>query len=76
MDAPLLKFVTDAVAAYQGKMTALARDADVPYSWLVMFARGEIENPGILQIEKLAAHFKNGKTVAPPTRNSSKAATA
>ena len=65
MRSNLLQSVVERVRAYPGSIADLSRAADVPYSWLAMFARGAIENPGILQIEKLAAHFeaapKNGK---------------
>jgi hypothetical protein len=57
----LLDEVRGQVAAHvqRGEMlTDLARDAGVRYSWLRMFANGSIPNPGVVQIERLRAHFR------------------
>lgn len=35
------------------KLKAIARDADVPYPWLVRFARGEFEDPGSRKVENV-----------------------
>jgi len=67
----LLEYVSDRVADYVNSgasLVTLARDADVPYSWLKVFARGEIPNPGVQQIERLAAHFG-----PPPARRRARA---
>lgn len=57
MQVDLLEFVTRQVHAYDGSLTQLARDSGVKASWLAMFKRGHIPNPGVQQIQKLADHF-------------------
>ncbi len=57
MNTDLLTQVRRGLKAYPGPLLRLAKDADVPYSWLLMFHRGKIPDPGIMKIERLAKHF-------------------
>lgn len=38
----------------RGEWPKLAKDAEVSYSWLVKFAAGEIRNPRIQTVDRLA----------------------
>jgi hypothetical protein len=57
MNTDLLSYVTGRLAEYRGPLADLARDAGVPYSWLLMLHRGEIPNPGVRSIQRLADYF-------------------
>lgn len=57
----ILERVTKALADHAGPLKQLSAEADVEYSWLLMFARGEIKNPGVIQITKLAKYFSQPK---------------
>lgn len=54
MQTDLLGFVRARIGSYQGPLSELAREAGVKTSWLHMFARGEIPNPGVQQVQRLA----------------------
>jgi len=54
MKMDLLGFVRARIGSYQGPLSELAREAGVKASWLHMFARGEIPNPGVQQVQRLA----------------------
>ena len=41
------------------QMKTIAADLSVSVGWLNQFARGKIENPGVLQICALNAYLKN-----------------
>jgi hypothetical protein len=58
MQEDLLGYVQKHIADYKGSITALAREVGVKPSWLRMFAIGSIPNPGVKQVQLLAAHFR------------------
>lgn len=41
------------------KLSTIAVEVGVSTSWLGMFGRGEIHNPGVVTIETLIAYLKN-----------------
>jgi len=43
------------------KIEQIAKDLGVSSAWLRMFARGEIDNPGVNTIQSLNAYLKNYK---------------
>ncbi|OHD25426.1 MAG: hypothetical protein A2Y38_12760 [Spirochaetes bacterium GWB1_59_5] len=43
------------------KMETIAKDIGVSSAWLRMFARGEINNPGVMTIQELTVYLKNYK---------------
>ena len=52
-----MEFVRKEVAKAEN-LTTVALEADVGYSWLKMFARGEIPDPSYSRIKALADYFR------------------
>jgi hypothetical protein len=52
-----MEFVKEQIAAPDVNLSAVAEGAGVGYSWLKMFARGEIPDPGYSRIKALAQYF-------------------
>jgi DNA invertase Pin-like site-specific DNA recombinase len=48
----------------KGRWTAIAKDSGVAKSTLVKIARREVENPGVLHVEKLAVYFRQNSVAA------------
>jgi len=61
MSADLLTQVRRGLKTSRVPLLHLAKEANVPYSWLCMFHRGKIADPGILKIERLAKHFADNE---------------
>lgn len=49
-----------ALNSRKGEWPALAKRSGVSYSWLCMFARGEIPNPGYATMTKLSVAMNDG----------------
>lgn len=49
--------VVDRLKALPKKSTVIASEAGVPLSWLHMFRRGEISNPGVRQFRKIVEYL-------------------
>ena len=59
--APETDVVSDVVAKLQAldkPSREIAQEADVPESWLKMFRRGAIPNPGVRQFEKVRKYVE------------------
>lgn len=49
----ILQFIKDYLEAKRGHWPAIARDADVDYSWLTKVMQNKIPNPGIRELQKV-----------------------
>lgn len=67
----LVSTVRTELAARKGDWPAMCKELDISYWWLIKFAQGRIDNPGVLKLEKLQAHFeanpRKETTAAPAT---------
>lgn len=61
MQVDLLGYVRTQLDAYDGSLSELARECGVKVSWLHMFRRGQIPNPGVQQVQLLADHFRSSR---------------
>lgn len=64
MKGSLHQFVLDRLEASKGKWPSVAEESGVPLRTLEKIARKEIENPGILHVERLARYFNAEKSPA------------
>ncbi len=58
------KSIVEKAQARKGEWPVLAREAGVSYSWLVKFMGGEIPNPGVRTLTKLAAALSSSPSPA------------
>ena len=64
MDA--MQYVRESLAAPEINLREVAEGAGVGHSWLRMFARGAIPDPGYSRVKALADYFlRTGKNPAP-----------
>jgi transcriptional regulator with XRE-family HTH domain len=55
----LFEYVLNELEASKGKWSAVAEGSGVSYRTLEKIARGEIKDPGISHVEKLAKYFRD-----------------
>lgn len=60
----IYKFVIRELPKHKGDFSAIAKEADVTYSWLRQVASKEIPNPGIKGIERVASILEKRKAAA------------
>ncbi len=53
----LVAAVRDELVARKGSWPDVCRQTKLSYWWVTKFAQGRIENPGVLKLEVLQAHF-------------------
>jgi hypothetical protein len=58
MSESIYQYVLDELEKAKGRWPDVARDSGVALTTLKKIARREVENPGIVHIEKLAAYFR------------------
>lgn len=58
-------YVMTQLQEHKGSWPAIAQATGLDYSWLTKVAQGKIENPGVRQIEQLAAYFEEAAREAP-----------
>jgi hypothetical protein len=54
----IVSIVVGQLQALEKSTAQIAREADVPESWLKMFRRGVIPNPGVRQFEKIRQYVE------------------
>ena len=64
MTQTLHEFVLTELEASKGQWSEVAEGADVSKRTLEKIARGEIRDPGVSHIEKLAAYFRSKRNRA------------
>lgn len=57
-ELPLFEYVLDKLESSKGKWSAVAEGSGVSYRTLEKIARGEIKDPGISHVQKLADYFR------------------
>ncbi|PVX77194.1 hypothetical protein [Paraburkholderia unamae] len=45
--------------ARKGEWPAICKRTGLSYWWLIKYAQGRIDNPGVLKLEKLMEHFES-----------------
>ncbi len=60
MHASIHQFVVKRLNACKGEWPQVVAGSGVPLSTIARIASGETENPGVQQIEALAAYFRRG----------------
>ena len=56
-----LIYVRERISNPELNLSEVAEAAGVGYSWLKMFARGEIPDPGYSRVKALAEYFRGAK---------------
>lgn len=69
-----MQFVRQRIATPGLNLSAIAEEAGVGYSWLKMFARGEIPDPGYSRIKALEDYFKRAEIRTQPPSQPQEAA--
>ena len=68
---PLLDAVLAGLQDRKGEWPSIAKETGLDYSWLTKLAQGQINDPGIKKIERLAGYLQLdgyvGETPAPET---------
>lgn len=64
MTESIYQFVLDELEKAKGRWPDVARDTDMSLSTLKKIARREVENPGVVHIEKLATYFREQSAAA------------
>lgn len=59
MSESIYQFVLDELEKAKGRWPEVARHTDISLSTLKKIARREVENPGVVTIEKLANYFRD-----------------
>lgn len=59
MSASIYQYVLDELEKAKGRWPDVARDTEMSLSTLKKIARREVENPGVVHIEKLANYFRD-----------------
>jgi hypothetical protein len=65
MNESIYQFVLGELEKAKGRWPEVARDTDMSLSTLKKIARREVENPGVLHIEKLAGYFQRPTMMDP-----------
>ena len=50
----IYQYVMSELPKHEGKLTPIAKEAGVTYSWLRQVASGKIPNPGVIGVERVA----------------------
>lgn len=63
METPILEFVISELKARKGRWPSIAKDMEPDgwqsyYSWLTKLAQGQIPDPSVNRIQRLADHFR------------------
>lgn len=58
MTESIYQYVMDELESAKGRWPDVARDSGVALTTLKKIARREVENPGVVTIEKLATYFR------------------
>ena len=64
METDLLDYVRRKLQENRGKWPAIAVKADVPYDTITKIAQGQIKDPGVSKVQRLANHFRGLEATA------------
>ena len=66
MPGTLFNVVRELVKA-EPSLRELAEDVDIPYFWLIKFAKGEMNNPSVNRIQSLYEHLTGHNLLETPS---------
>lgn len=60
----MLTYVIEELRARKGQWPAICKATDIDYSWLSKLSRGDIPEPGVRKVQRLADYFRSTRRAA------------